>query len=69
MVAKILNWTDYIVVLTTDENNSIKDSGFQNNMPEDWSFFNDNIFERYKFSSLVEDLPSKEINVYGQICR
>ena len=69
MVAKILNWTDYIVVLTTDENNSIKDSGFQNNMPEDWSFFKDNIFERYKFSPLVEDVPSKEINVYGQICR
>tara|TARA_B100001029_G_C15039575_1_gene442620 strand:- start:523 stop:1041 length:519 start_codon:yes stop_codon:yes gene_type:complete len=69
MVVKILNWTDYIVVLTTEENNSIKDSGFQNNMPENWTFFKDNIFERYKFSPLVEDSPSQEISVYGQICR
>ncbi len=57
------------VVLTTEENNAIKDSGYQNKMPEGWEFFKDNIFARYKDSSLLEDDPSRRIKVYGQVCR
>ena len=69
MVAKILDWSDHIVVLTTEENNAIKDSGYQNKMPDGWEFFKDNIFARYKDSSLLEDDPSRRIKVYGQVCR
>ncbi len=69
IVEKILKWSDHIVVLTKEEDDSIKKAGLQSKMPDNWTFFEDDIFARYKYSELLKDAPLNEIDVYGQVCR
>ena len=69
LVKKILDWSNHIVVMTTEENNSLRKIGLQNNMPEGWLFFKSDVFSRYQNNSLVENNPKLSINVYGQIYR
>ena len=69
LVKKILDWSNHIVVMTTEENNSLRKIGLQNNMPEGWLFFKSDVFSRYQNNSLIENNPKLSINVYGQICR
>ena len=69
MVERILKWSDHIVVLTKEEDDSIKKAGFQSKMPEDWTFFEDDVFARYKYSEILKEASFTEIDVYGQVCR
>ena len=39
MVENILSWSDFVVVLTKEENDSLKEIGLQNKMPDNWTFF------------------------------
>ena len=68
MISKILKWSDYIVVLTTQENLSLRNSGLERKMPADWTFFKNDPFERYKKAGLFQE-DFSEINVYGQVVR
>ena len=68
MIRKILKWSDYIVVLTTEENLSLRNSGLERKMPADWTFFKNDPFERYKKAGLFQE-DFSEINVYGQVVR
>ena len=38
-------------------------------MPEDWTFFEDDVFARYKYSEILKEASFTEIDVYGQVCR
>ena len=38
IVEKILKWSDHIVVLTKEEDDSIKKAGLQSKMPDNWTF-------------------------------
>ena len=69
MVEHILKWSDYIVVLTKEEDDSIKKAGLQSKMPNNWNFFEDDIFARYKYSDILKEASLTQINVYGQVCR
>ncbi len=68
MIPKILKWSDYVVVLTSEENLILRKTGLERKMPENWSFFKNDPFERYKHSGLIQE-PFQEINVHGQVIR
>jgi len=68
MISKILKWSDYIVVLTSEENLILRNAGLERKMPENWSFFKNDPFKRYEETGLLEEKFS-EISVHGQVIR
>ena len=68
-VKKILNWTDLITILTTEEDNALSNAGLIKNMPEGWRFFKDDPFERYKKVGLEDGENLSRIDVYGPLKR
>jgi len=68
MITRILNWSDLIVVLTSEENSCLTHSGFERKMPDNWQFFKSNPFARYELAGLLEK-PLLAIDVYGQVTR
>jgi len=68
MINKILKWSDLIVVLTSEENLCLTDSGFERKMPNNWKFFKSNPFARYELAGLLEK-PLLDVDVYGQVTR
>lgn len=69
MIRLILERTDCIYVLTSEENYKLN-GGLVNSMPDGWDFFNDNILARYEASGIISSgsMQSK-IDVYGSIKR
>ena len=68
MITRILNWSDLIVVLTSEENSSLTNRGFERKMPDNWQFFTSNPFARYESAGLLKK-PLLAIDVYGQVTR
>ena len=69
MLIKILEWTDKITVLTTEENTILTERGLTKDMPMNWRFFQDSQFARYNSSGICNEQDLIELPVYGQLKR
>ena len=68
-IAKILNWSDKVTVLTAEENKKFKLQKLTQKMPEGWKFFSDPQFARYFACGICQENPTLEIIMKGQIMR
>jgi len=68
-IAKILQWSDNVTVLTTEENERFRLLKLTQKMPEGWEFFSDTPFARYLACGICSKPPSLEIEMTGQIVR
>lgn len=64
----VLRRSDYVTVLTEEENNMLGGK-LVNSMPPDWSFHDGSVFARYELVGLDIHQKSQQINVYGAIAR
>ena len=69
MIAKILDWTDLITVLTTEEDTLLTSCKLGKDMPNGWEFFKSSQFARYDSAGLPNKEKLKEINVFGPLKR
>jgi hypothetical protein len=68
-IAKILEWTDTVFVLTTGEDNLLV-KRLANSMPTGWRFFKDDVLARYLEVGITEaGIDHLEINVTGAVAR
>ena len=68
-IAKILEWSDRVTILTSAENGKFSQFKLTNNMPDGWKFFSGNPFARYLVSGICIEPPALEIVMTGQIIR
>lgn len=66
-MCNILLKTNYVTVLTYEENDMLRINGFTKNMPKGWTLAHGHIFERYIQSNL--EIPEERIKVAGAIAR
>jgi hypothetical protein len=68
-IKEILEWSDWIFVLTTEENNKLA-SRLTHGMPLGWRFFEDNVLARYLEVGIITSSTSySEIEVFGSVAR
>ena len=68
-IAKILDWSDKVTVLTAEENEKFRLLKLTRKMPGGWKFFTDSQFARYFACEICQENPSLEITMTGQIIR
>ena len=68
-IAKILDWSDKVTILTADENDMFRLFRLTKKMPDGWQFFSDNQFSRYYVCGICSIEPTLEITMTGQIVR
>ena len=68
-IAKILDWTDRVTILTTEENERFRPFRLTQKMPDGWKFFSDNQFDRYFVCGICSEEPTLEITMTGQVKR
>lgn len=68
-IAKILDWTDKVTILTADENNRLELFKLKEEMPDGWKFFSDPQFARYFACGICSEEPLIEIAMTGRIVR
>ena len=68
-IAKILDWSDRVTILTTEENQKFRLFGLTQKMPDGWRFFSDAQFARYFACGVCGKPPTLEITMKGQIVR
>ena len=68
-IAKILDWSDKVTILTADENDMFRLFRLTKKMPDGWKFFSDNQFSRYYVCGICSIDPTLEITMTGQIVR
>ena len=69
MIAKILDWTDLVTILTTEEDTLLTSCRLGKDMPSGWEFFQCSQFARYDSAGLPNKAKLKEINVFGPLKR
>tara|TARA_Y100000589_G_scaffold250491_1_gene238597 strand:- start:183 stop:716 length:534 start_codon:yes stop_codon:yes gene_type:complete len=67
-IIEILNWADFIVIVTKNEDKCLQKIGLQSSMPNGWRYFSDNQFERYKLAGLLTK-PFQKIKMFGSVVR
>ena len=68
-IAKILEWSDKVTILTSAENDRLSQFKLANKMPDGWKFFSGKPFARYLVSGICIEPPALEIVMTGQIVR
>ena len=68
-IAKILDWSDRVTILTTKENLRFREFGLTQKMPDGWRFFSDSQFARYFACGICSASPTLEITMKGQVIR
>ena len=64
----ILEWSDKVTVLTSEENNQLN-IFYRSDMPTGWKFFENSPFERYEKSGVVDPKSLSKISVFGKVIR
>lgn len=68
-IAKTLEWSDKVTILTTEENERFRLFKLTQKMPDGWKFFSDTQFARYYVCGICSEHPTLEITMTGQIVR
>ena len=68
-IAKILDWSDKVAILTTEENEKFRLFKLTQKMPEGWEFFSDPQFARYFACGICQEDLALEVIMTGQIKR
>jgi len=68
-VARILALSDFVVILTSDENDKFRRFGLTQKMPEGWCIEDGNPFARYVACGICDERPVLEVKMTGQIKR
>lgn len=68
-IAEILDWSDKVTVLTSEENEKFRLLKLTKEMPEGWKFFSDSQFARYFACGICQETPTLDIVMTGQIKR
>ena len=68
-IFKILEWSDKVTILTTEENEKFRPFKLTQKMPEGWEFFSGSQFARYFTCGICEESPTLQIMMTGQIVR
>lgn len=68
-IARILDWSDKVTVLTSVENERLAAGGLSNKMPLGWKLFEDSPFARYIACGICDGQPSFEVSMTGSLKR
>ena len=68
-IAKILDWTDLITILTTEEDSLLTSANLIKDMPKEWKFLKDSPFARYQKVGIIGTGNLKSIKVFGPLKR
>jgi len=68
-IAKILDWSDKVTILTAEENRQFRLFGLTQKMSDGWRFFSGDQFARYYACGICVEPPVLEIKMKGQIIR